>query len=85
MKKRSIEIFGKASNKTIKKIEPQEHHLELTLLVFLSNEDLPIASSCSGEGICEKCVINGSILSCQKTVQEFINSEESLRITVDYL
>ncbi len=66
-------IFGQASHTQIKKISLTESDLEKTILEFLQENKIPVASSCMGEGICKKCVINGNILSCFKLVKDICN------------
>lgn len=77
-----VVLKARASNTTIVlKVAP--HELALTVLEFLRQKGYPIASSCSGEGICRKCIVCGDILSCEKTVKYFV--DEAKAISVDYL
>ncbi len=57
--------------------------LTLSLIDFLIKNQIPVASSCSGEGICKKCVINEEILSCQITVKEFLLKK--INVKINYL
>ena len=72
-----IEIFGKASGKLIKKISYEEKvGIERqSLMDFLISHGIPIASSCSGEGICRKCIVNVDIQNApgQNIKQIFID------------
>lgn len=69
----TIIIYGEASKKIYKKIVINENELSLTILDFLIKHSIPIASSCLGEGICNKCVFNGKILACQLHIGEFMH------------
>lgn len=90
-----IEVFGNASKKLVKTLKVTEKNLELNLMDFLRENNLPIASSCLGKMQCEKCIINGFLLSCSVTVKEFLrNSSQPIDahgdsnrffITIDYL
>ncbi|PIK15828.1 2Fe-2S iron-sulfur cluster-binding protein [Halobacteriovorax sp. JY17] len=77
-------IFGQASHTQIKKITLKESDLEKTILEFLQENKIPVASSCMGEGICKKCVINENILSCFKLVKDIYNWEKPT-IYISYL
>ncbi len=82
-----IDIYGAASQKIVKSITVNDHDLDLTLMEFLRKEQLPVASSCYGEGICQKCVVKiGEVeqLSCLLSVRKFMNSSEAT-ITISYL
>ncbi len=79
-------IFGEASQKIVKtfKIKPSE--LNKSLMDFLLKNGIPVASSCSGEGRCQKCIVKwgpDSILSCQKSLAEIFvkNDQETLRFS----
>ena len=77
-----IVVRGLASTKEYQ-LHVASDDLALTLLTFLRKNSLPIASSCSGEGVCKKCIINQDILSCKKTVIEWL--VENKIIEVGYL
>jgi Na+-transporting NADH:ubiquinone oxidoreductase subunit NqrF len=84
-----LQIFGNASNKIYKVIKVLQLN-EVSLMDFLRNNEVPVASSCYGEGVCRKCVINKNILSCQMSLNEFIGNTESqedtnIQIEIDYL
>lgn len=58
---------------------------DCNLLGYLREKEFPIASSCSGEGVCKKCVVNkNQILSCSLTVGEYLK-EHGNKISVSYL
>ncbi len=77
-----IIIYGKASKKIIYEgLIPIE--TEINLLLYLRSLDIPIASSCNGERICHKCVVNTNILACSITLKTFLTSHN--RIEIDYL
>lgn len=70
---KKIIIYGNASKKVIKTLKLEKELFKCDLLTLLRNNNIPIASSCDGEGICEKCMINKNIISCQINLEEFIN------------
>lgn len=60
------------------------HHLskkdkEMDALKWLQKNDYPIASSCDGEGICKKCIINENLLACQVKMKDLTS------ITISYI
>jgi Na+-transporting NADH:ubiquinone oxidoreductase subunit NqrF len=59
---------------------PQE-----TLMDFLRSQKIPIASSCFGEGVCRRCKVSETVLSCQIKVFELFDIDEMKEITIDYL
>ena len=61
-----------------------EEQMDKTLLEFLQENNQPIASSCSGVGACQRCIVNNEVLSCDITVMEFL-SKHGGRLTVSYL
>lgn len=74
-----IIVHGKASGKSwILELEINDYLK--TVLDFLREKDIPLASSCRGLGTCKKCTINQTLLACQLTIQEFIekNGDEIL-------
>ncbi|CBW26695.1 hypothetical protein BMS_1875 [Halobacteriovorax marinus SJ] len=80
----TVVIYGEASKKVIKEISLHEDDLSKTILELLQDHKIPIASSCMGEGVCKKCVINDNILSCFKLVKD-ITKWESPIIRISYL
>ena len=79
----SISLIGFASGES-KLLEYEMENLEMSMLAFLQLNNIPIASSCGGKRACETCTINGSILSCATTLEEFISKHGKV-IEVDYL
>jgi ferredoxin len=77
-------IFGNASQSQINELEVTKYDLQKTILEFLRENGIPVASSCLGEGVCSMCVINDKLLSCLHLVKE-IKSWDSKVITIDYL
>lgn len=75
-----IIVRGLASKKEIH-LNVSKNQTNLTLLEFLTQEGLPIASSCRGQGSCKKCVFNIDELSCQEVVSNFIGK----KVSIDYL
>lgn len=78
-----ITITGTASQKKYVFIVTQQD-LELTLLNFLLNHNLPMAYSCHGKQVCEKCIVNDSILSCSLTVADTLKEYRG-EVFVSYL
>ena len=81
-----IKIYGEVSQKEITAIEVTTDET-LDLLNLLRKHKVPIASSCYGEGVCQKCIINNSILSCQMTVRDFLKRSDEYHniIKISYL
>jgi len=66
-----LDIYGMASGKRIKEIKITSS-LEENLLSILTKHSLPIASSCDGLGLCQKCIVSinrKTYLSCQIQVK----------------
>jgi Na+-transporting NADH:ubiquinone oxidoreductase subunit NqrF len=90
-----IQIFGNASQKIYKTIEIKNLSTlkKQSLMDFLLSHHIPIASSCLGEGICRKCIVNKEILSCQLELSQFISqshihnktNQNLIIISIDYL
>jgi len=79
-----IEIKGKASGRS-SFITYEELDLKENLLSFLRKKGVTIASSCDGEGVCKKCVIQNDWLTCMMTLEEFFQRQPNRQIIVDYL
>ena len=78
-----VEITGRASQ--TKKSYLWQSGDKDNLLEYLRDLNLPVASSCYGEGVCKKCklIINGEEkLSCQISMQDF---SDSVTIEISYL
>lgn len=86
----TLTVFGKASQKIIANISIAPEALfeygQISLMNFLINNGIRIASSCSGEGVCKKCVVNENLISCQMTLAEYLNEKnDDTIIIVNYL
>lgn len=79
-----IHIHGLASG-TVKDIHFSEEELSQNLLKWLRSKDITIASSCDGEGICKKCVIQNGWLTCEMTLESFLKRQPDGKIFVSYL
>lgn len=69
---RTLKVFGKASGRVIAEL-PVDDPSEM-LMFFLLRHNLPIASSCAGDGVCRKCVLSDGRLSCQVSVEEALSN-----------
>lgn len=77
---KKVIILKEASNKK-QYIHLTKEDMDKNLLFYLRDEiNLPIASSCNGEGICKKCIFNKNKLLCRFKVKEI--KEE---ISISYL
>lgn len=85
MSVKAIKVVGLASGKeTI--LYPKAFDLNLNLMDYLIKAGFTIASSCSGEGVCRKCVVNEDLVSCQMMVADFLNlNTENSEIRISYL
>ena len=79
-----IEIKGNASGRS-EFISYEDLDLTEVLLTFLRKKGITIASSCDGEGVCKKCVIQNDWLTCEMTLKEFLQRQPNGQITVGYL
>ena len=79
-----IEVRGLASG-TSRFIECLTQDLDKNLLGWLREKGITIASSCNGEGVCKKCVIQLEWMTCMMTVSELIEREPKGIIEVSYL
>lgn len=84
-----IILIGGASHKEIDEFIILDTNKHQTLLEFLINKNIPIASSCNGEQICHKCTVeieNESIMSCSIKLSELIHlSRKIIFVKVNYL
>lgn len=81
-----VTVFGLASQKIVKKIAlPDSIAADLTLMDFLRDNGITIASSCGGVGTCRKCLVNTSLVSCQTNLNKFIQNNSELRVEISYL
>jgi len=79
-----IEIVGGASG-TSKFFGYEEKDLGKDLLTWLREKGVTIASSCDGEGVCKKCVIQNGWLTCEITLEEFLSRQPDRKIFISYL
>lgn len=87
-----IHIIGRASNQTLKILELNERDFdnETSLLFYLQRQNIPIASSCSSEGLCRMCIVtigkNEQVLSCKFNIVNFLKEENfDITIYINYL
>ncbi len=79
-----IEVVGLASGVSrTYLVGPLDHGINL--LTWLRRQDITIASSCNGEGICKKCGIQNGWLTCGLTLGEFLERCPEAKILVSYL
>ena len=82
----TVNIFGEASKSVVKTFDLSAKDRKNIVMYDLFNQDIPIASSCLGEGQCLKCVINDDAVSCQITWEELIQPNiKQVTIRVRYL
>jgi ferredoxin len=79
-----IEVVGLASG-TSRFFEFNAQDLNLYLLDWLRSKGVTIASSCDGEGVCKKCVIQNGWVTCELTLKEFLERQTDGKIFVSYL
>ena len=79
-----LEVFGQASQSIVRTIEVNKLEYNKELLKLLVEHNLPMASSCSGLGVCKLCLVNETILSCEITVGEYF-SKYGTKLSVLYL
>lgn len=81
-----IKVLGLASKTTVAEFKLSEEEFEDDLLTILRSRDIPIASSCLGEGVCQKCIINGDLMACiTKPIEILPQGKDLLHIEVSYL
>ena len=81
-------IQGLASGKKLQTIDVPVKELEISLMDFLLKAGVPVASSCGGEGVCQKCKImmdQKIILSCQIKMNDLFLESSSHTLTFSYL
>ena len=79
-----VEIKGKASA-TSRFLDFDEGDKKEILLDWLRKKNITIASSCDGEGVCKKCVIQNDWLTCELTLGEFLKLCPQGIIEIAYL
>ena len=62
-----------------------ENQLNTNLLNLLRSKSITVASSCDGEGVCKKCVIQNDWLTCKMTLKEFLQRQRDGKIYLSYL
>ena len=84
----TIQVRGNASGKLIKELAADKDSND-SLMQIMHKANIPIASSCLGEGVCEKCVVNDTLLSCQIRPKDLLKNQlkdqNYVVITVAYL
>lgn len=81
-----LKIHGLASGTIVAEFQLSEQELETDLLTLLRSKDIPIASSCLGEGVCRKCLINDDLMACiTKPIELLSQGETVVHIKVSYL
>jgi Na+-transporting NADH:ubiquinone oxidoreductase subunit NqrF len=82
-------VFGNASKSNVATINISPKEKLTNLLQILMDHKIPIASSCFGEGVCQKCVINDGLLACKTTFMDLLqgvdSSQNIITISLDYL
>ena len=81
-------IYGDASKREIMQLTVTYRDYETTLMNFLLQNGIPVASSCGGDGICQKCVVTlhyQKILSCQKILRELFMATDEQTLSFSYL
>jgi ferredoxin len=79
-----IEIVGGASGTSIF-LSCADEELNENLLTWLRRKGITIASSCDGEGICKKCIIQNGWKTCELTLKTFLERGPDGKILVSYL
>ncbi len=81
-------IYGLASGKLLKVIEIQPQQLKETLMSVLQKNNIPVASSCGGDGVCKKCqviIADDVVISCQILLKNLFETESSYMLKFSYL
>jgi ferredoxin len=79
-----ITIHGSASGRE-QFFELEDSERSENLMDWLRKKKVTIASSCDGEGVCKKCAIQEGWLTCQLTMEEFLQRQPDGFIIVSYL
>lgn len=85
---KKIIIAGEASGKIITQFKIYQNESQLTLMNILIQKNIPVASSCNGEGVCKKCIAflgSDSILTCQVKAAEILSSQDNAVLKFSYL
>ncbi len=81
-------VYGEASGKIIKQIDVSYRDFESTLMDLLQKNGIPVASSCGGDGICQKCAVTMNyqkMLSCQKVMRDIFMAVDEQTLSFSYL
>lgn len=79
-----IEVRGLASGRSTF-LNFKENEKNENMLQWLRKNNVTIASSCDGEGVCKKCKIQNDWLTCELSVEEFLKRQPDGMIKVSYL
>ncbi len=79
-----ISVLGRASGR-VTTLTVREDELTENLLTWLRKNGITIASSCDGEGVCKKCVIQNDWLSCLFTLESFLKVQSDGVVRISYL
>jgi hypothetical protein len=79
-----ITVVGKASGRETL-LALSNHDLTKNLMFYLRDRGITIASSCDGEGVCQKCAIQCGWLTCQLTLEQFLERQPDGKVFIDYL
>lgn len=87
MRTLELVIWGEASQKEYARYEFSFHSKELKkdLLSFCRENEIPMASSCYGDGVCHKCLFNKDQLGCQTTIAELFSQSARAIIKIGHL
>ncbi|MCP4913998.1 MAG: 2Fe-2S iron-sulfur cluster binding domain-containing protein [Oligoflexia bacterium] len=81
-----ITIIGEASGKEVKTFIFNElPSSEISLMDYLIQENIPIASSCYGEGVCRKCATSHDLLTCQINLSDLFSQNNDVKLVFSYL
>lgn len=80
----TLKIYGNASKKVYKTLSIKKQDLKTNLMELLISKGIPIASSCNGEGVCQKCTTADGVLTCKYEVSEYLNKFKT-KISISYL
>ncbi|MBY0415509.1 MAG: hypothetical protein K2Q18_15155 [Bdellovibrionales bacterium] len=82
-------IYGGANQKIVHTFELLDSDLsDKSLLEFLRDHQVPVASSCLGDGVCKKCVTKNStktFLTCEVTLLELFQNTNEETLCFPYL
>jgi hypothetical protein len=76
----SLILKGLASN-TLTTLSIQDDQLNKTVMSFLQENLVPVASSCGGVGVCKKCIDSEGMLLCQVTLKDYLASKKEIGLS----